>query len=298
MQMTLTSHGYELDTSPEKFGELRASNELLGDAEGLHRRMEEEGYLLLRGLLDREAVLAARREILERLVEAGEVDTSRPLMEAVSSGTSRRASLDGRAFAKKLRTGAALRAVLHDGPMVRFFEGFLGGPVRPFDFIWVRCVRPGGATGCHYDWVYMGRGTRHLYTAWTPIGDVPLTDGTLLLLEGSNHLEELKRTYGAIDVDRDRDNNPYGGGWYSRNPVEVQERFGGRWLTTEFQAGDLLLFTMFTMHCSLDNRSPENRIRLSTDSRYQLAAEPVDERWIGEDPIAHDRPGPVSAPRS
>jgi hypothetical protein len=61
----------------------------------------------------------------------------------------------------------------------------------------------------------------------------------------------------------------------------VQQQFGGRWLTTEFQAGDLLIFTMFTLHCSLDNTSP--RIRLSTDSRYQPAADPVDERWVEAD---------------
>jgi hypothetical protein len=35
----------------------------------------------------------------------------------------------------------------------------------------------------------------------------------------------------------------------------------------------------------MDNHT--NRLRLSTDTRYQLASEPVDERWIGEDPIAH-----------
>jgi hypothetical protein len=39
---------------------------------------------------------------------------------------------------------------------------------------------------------------------------------------------------------------------------------------------------MFTHHCSLDNQS--NRIRLSTDSRYQLASEPMDERWSGDHP--------------
>jgi hypothetical protein len=44
---------------------------------------------------------------------------------------------------------------------------------------------------------------------------------------------------------------------------------------------------MVTLHCSLDNQSPVNRIRLSSDSRYQLASEPADERWIGEEPIAH-----------
>ena len=41
------------------------------------------------------------------------------------------------------------------------------------------------------------------------------------------------------------------------------------------------------MHCSLDNQSPDNRIRLSIDTRYQPAIDQVDERWIGDDPIAH-----------
>ena len=47
------------------------------------------------------------------------------------------------------------------------------------------------------------------------------------------------------------------------------------------------MFGMFTLHCSLDNRSPENRIRLSTDTRYQLASEPADERWIGDEPFGN-----------
>jgi ectoine hydroxylase-related dioxygenase (phytanoyl-CoA dioxygenase family) len=283
--MELSSHGHVIDTSPELFGELRPSNDLLDDVEGLRRRIADEGYLLLRGVLDRDEVLAARRELLERLASVGEVDTSRPLMDAIYSGTSRRAEVDGRAFAKSLRTGGAVRRICHQGAVMAFFDRFLGGPSRSFDWIWVRAVKPGGATACHYDMVYMGRGTPNLFTAWIPMGDVPVSDGALLLLEGSNHLEELKATYGKLDVDRDRDKNPYGGGSYSRNPVEVQKQFGGRWLTTDFQAGDMLVFTMFTMHCSLDNRSP--RIRVTTDSRYQLASEPVDERWIGEDPIAH-----------
>jgi hypothetical protein len=283
--MELTSHGHALDTKPERFGELRDSSGIQEDVAALKERMAAEGYLLLRGLLNRDEVLDARREILGRLASVGEIDPSRPLTDAVYSGASRRAEVDGRAFAKAMRTGAAVRRVCHAGPIMEFFDRFLGGPSRSFDYIWVRTVRPGGATGCHYDQVYMGRGTANLYTAWIPMGDVPVSDGSLLLLERSNHLEELKRTYGAIDVDRDRDANPYGGGWYSRNPVDVQNRFGGRWLTTDFAAGDALLFTMFTMHCSLDNRS--ERIRVSTDSRYQLASDPVDERWVGEEPIAH-----------
>jgi hypothetical protein len=42
---------------------------------------------------------------------------------------------------------------------------------------------------------------------------------------------------------------------------------------------------MFTVHTSLDNHS--DRIRISSDTRYQLASEPVDERWVGEQPPGH-----------
>jgi hypothetical protein len=279
--LTFTSHGFQFDTSPDKFGELRSSNDVLCDADALRERMAEDGYVLLRGYLDKDVVQAARRELLTKLAEVGEIDVSRPLDEAIYSGASKRPS----DFAKSLRTGAAVRAMCHQGRLVEFFEHFLGGAVRSFDFIWVRTVRPQGVTGCHYDVVYMGRGTHNLFTAWIPAGNVPFSDGPLLILENSHRLDELKSTYGKLDVDRDYNNNPYGGGWFSKNPVEVQQRFGGRWLTTEFQLGDVLIFTMFTLHCSADNTSP--RIRLSTDSRYQLACEPVDERWVGEEPVAH-----------
>lgn len=285
VERTLTSHGFQFDASPTQLGELRSSNDILHDADALRRRMQKDGYLLLRGYLDKEVVRNARRELLTKLASVGEVDTSRSLDEAVYSGTSNWTP----EFVKDLRTGTALRALCHQGRIIEFYEHFLGGAVRSFDHIWVRRVKPGTATGCHYDVVYMGRGTHRLYTAWIPIGDVPFNLGPLVILENSHRLDELKGTYGQLDVDRDRDNNPYGGGWFSKNPVEVQERFGGRWLTTEFQAGDVLTFTMFTLHCSLDNTS--DRVRLSSDSRYQLASEPVDERWTGESPIGHRRGG-------
>ncbi|MBI1927782.1 phytanoyl-CoA dioxygenase family protein [Candidatus Poribacteria bacterium] len=283
---TFTSFGYALDTESEKMGELRESNDIVDDATALRQRIAEDGYLFLRGVLDKEVVLAARREILEKLASIGEIDTRYPLMEGIFSGRSERPHIDTRQFSKDLRTGEAIRALVHRGNVIRFYEKFLGGAVRPFDYIWLRTVKVGGATGSHYDWVYMGRGTRNLYTSWIPIGDVPKIEGALLILENSHKLEELKNTYGAMDVDRDVD-GPYAGGWFSRNPLEVQERFGTRWLTTDFEAGDMLVFTMHTMHCSLDNCSPTNRIRITSDTRYQLASEPVDERWIGEEPIAH-----------
>ena len=51
----------------------------------------------------------------------------------------------------------------------------------------------------------------------------------------------------------------------------------------------MLIFSIHTVHASLDNRS--NRIRLSADSRYQRADEAADERWVGEKPIGHSQAG-------
>ena len=53
--------------------------------------------------------------------------------------------------------------------------------------------------------------------------------------------------------------------------------------------GDLLTFKMNTVHGSIDNQT--QHIRLSTDTRYQRADEPIDERWIGADPIGHGKDG-------
>ena len=60
---------------------------------------------------------------------------------------------------------------------------------------------------------------------------------------------------------------------------------GGRWLTAEYRMGDSLALSMHTMHASPDNHT--DQIRLSSDSRYQLASEPADDRWVGENPPLH-----------
>lgn len=288
----LSSNGFPFDVGAAKFGELRDSNDLLGNVTALKQRMQEDGYLLLRDFLDRDRVLAARRELLKKLDSVGLVGRRHSLIDGIYSGdNSQLGKIDRRTYAKDLRSGPALREVVHRGRVIEFYEPFLGGPVRGLDYIWVRNVRVGSATPVHFDWVYMSRGTRNLYTSWIPMGDVPLSDGPLALLEGSHRLDEIQRTYGAYDVDRDglwkKEGHPYKSGWFGKDVGRVQAELGGRWLTTEFRAGDMLLFGMFQLHCSLDNKSPENRIRLSTDTRYQLASEPADERWVGEDPFGH-----------
>ena len=284
-----TSNGYDLDTTTAHFGELRASNDRLRDVSVLRERMDREGYLFFRGLLDRETVLDARREVAERLAKEGYLDPSEPLMNCVAAKNYKKSFMP-----EVTLKNSALRSVLYDGAMTEFFTRFLGGEIRHFDFTWFRAVAPGHGTASHCDIVYMGRGTKQLYTAWTPIGDVDFKQGGLMILESSNNNQRLRSTYGKMDVDTFCENKPGVHGWLrgghlSRNPNHIRKMLGGRWLTTEYRAGDVLLFSAYTVHASLDNGS--NQIRLSSDSRYQLASEPVDERWVGENPVGHGQAG-------
>lgn len=67
--------------------------------------------------------------------------------------------------------------------------------------------------------------------------------------------------------------------------LQICNNLGGTWLTSEYAAGDVLIFSVYTVHASLDNTS--NTVRLSADSRYQPASQPADERWVGDTPIGH-----------
>ena len=121
----------------------------------------------------------------------------------------------------------------------------------------------------------MGRGSQNLYTVWIPFGDIPITQGTLAICRGSHKLDSFARirdTYGRMDIDRDGIS-----GWFERDPLQIVERFGGQWQGADYQAGDVIIFGMHTMHASTTNLS--NRFRLSCDVRYQPAGDPVDERW-------------------
>jgi hypothetical protein len=252
--------------------------------------MQEDGYLYLPGLLDAALVRQTRQELSEQLAAEGVLDPDYSPIELVAKpGVTMQFRPDLVSFSP------TLPALLYSGSMMALYQNFLGGEVRHFDYTWLRAVAPGRGTYPHCDSVYMGRGTSHLYTSWTPLGDVSWAMGGLMILEGSHCIAAIRNRYCQRDVDcydPNRKTAPlYASGqkaWsgaLSHNPVSLQRRYGGRWLTGEFQAGDVLIFGMFTVHASLDNHSPQ--IRLSSDSRYQLACEPVDERWVGAEPIAH-----------
>lgn len=293
--VTLHSSGLELPTGPETFAWLRESRFTGHNVTDLRARMAEDGYLFLRDLLDRQKVIEARQMALTWLAEAGKLDPAFPLMEGVI-----RPGETLRLAPEAARENKALHEALYEGAAIDFFEAFFGAPVRHFDHTWFRTISPGRGTYPHCDIVYMGRGTQKLLTMWTPAGDITLDLGGLMVLEKSHLKADRIRRYLERDVDsycsNRKDAAAYASGekkWngaLSNNPVTLREKLGGRWLTArEFRMGDVVVFSMSTIHASLDNQS--NRLRLSSDSRYQRADEPADERWVGPNPIGHSTAG-------
>ena len=287
------AQGVDLETDPESFGELTSSTAILEDPKALRERMEADGYLFFRGFFARESVLEVRRVVVERMAAAGYLEPGTDPMDAIC-----RKDLDLKFQPDLAENNPALESVLYAGRMMDFYRSFFGEEVLHFDYTWFRAVGPGKGTKPHCDIVYMGRGTRDkLYTAWVPFGDVPVKVGGLMLLEGSHRQQDRLRSYLERDVDAYCKNRRHAAeiesgeklwewaGHLANNPAALRKKLGGRWLTTNFEAGDMITFPMHMVHASLDN--PSDKVRLSTDSRYQPVSQPADERWIGPNPPGH-----------
>jgi hypothetical protein len=294
------SYGHALDMADDKIGLFRDSSDAADDMPELRRRFAEDGHLYMRGYLDRDEVLTARASLTARLAEAGVLDDRHPHLDGVAKHGS------GYVFKPEItNNNAAVQNLLYTGRLAEFYARFFGEPIRHYDFTWLRAIGPGKGTNPHCDLPYMGRGTHGHMTCWLPYGDIPFDLGGLMVLEGSHQRLDLLKNYVFRDVDSYCENKPdqvanahngnQGFGWtfsgtLSHNPPVLRNKFGGRWLTTEYRAGDFLTFGMFTVHASLDNRTA-NRVRISSDSRYQRASEPIDDRWIGVHPPGHSTAG-------
>jgi len=255
---------------------MREADDLRGDPAALRARLDEDGYLLLRRVHPPERVAAARRVVVEALRERGRLADG-------ADGDDLRGRGMGFLGDRAVTHHGDFLALVESPELFAFFADLFGEPALTYDWKWMRAVGDGDATGAHMDTVYMGRGSRRLHTCWIAVGDVSLEEGALAICEGSHRagsLARVRETYGRMDVDRDRTE-----GWFSEDPMEIAELGGGRWCSTDFRAGDVVVFGIHLFHASLRNRS--GRLRLSCDTRFQPASEPADERWVGERPVGH-----------
>ncbi len=265
------------------FGEhlvtLPDANSILDNPDAMRRRLADEAFLFFRGLHDPKLVARARREVLQEIDRQGGIAPDTSLDDAVIADNNGHLP-DGTRIGvdeDQVRGGMASLLELVSGEgMLGFFDDLLDGPVRTYTHKWIRIYQPGTATDVHYDAPYMGRDAPDLViTAWTPLGHISVDMGPIVLVPGSNRLERLKADYGKEDAIRERST-----GYLTNDPLDVIDNYDLKFATAVFEPGDMLLFTKYILHGSLENTT--DRYRLSTDTRYQRADEKHDEHYTFE----------------
>lgn len=274
----------------ELLAPLAEATSCLNNPEMLRRSFADNGYVLLRDVLARDEVLAARHEVFSRLAEVDEIQ--QPVEAGLPTGTSRRAEVapDLGAFWKSVSEGSALRRVTH-GSRLRELVGLLfDAPARPHDYLFLRPAPVGNATNLHYDYPFFAGGASQIVTCWLPLGEIPVCDGPLVVVENSHRFEDLTVPIRAAALSSDpkafalAQEAAYQ--FSAAGTLEFVRSRQTRLLTTHFQLGDVMVFGGLTMHGSLDNHSPLARVRLSVDVRYQPTSEPADDpRFFGPHPL-------------
>ncbi len=286
LEKPLVSNGYTLSSAPERLGQLEPSDLNLPISR-LREQFEAQGYLWLKGLLDRKEVLDFRQRYFAAFAETGLLAAGSDPQEGIYSGGGEDKEATHRIMLEVVRW-AAYEALCLSLPIINFYEAFLEAPVYLHKRKLIRYTRPGdpNCTGGHYDLTYLRGGTDRLCSSWIPLGDVPVEMGGLIYLEGSatvgRQIEADYRQQTANLTQEQRVSAYFLGsksGWLGENLPEIAEKYGGRWLVGNYEAGDMLIHSPYTIHASTENCDKLGRMRLSTDIRYQRVRDEIDRRW-------------------
>lgn len=287
LDLALSANGKSLSTAPDRLGHLAPTDPDVGLAT-IRRRYDEQGYVWLKGFLDRSEVIAFRGWVFSHLAESGLLQAGTDPSLGIAAESAPDKKLADRRLMSIVRS-AAYEGFCAQPRLSRFMDAFLSGLSYLHKRKLMRFTLPGTATAtpAHYDLVYLRGGTRRIVTAWIPIGDVTIDMGGLAYLEGSHAIgqrmeAEFARDSAALSpAERISafNRNMTEGGWVSKDLPDMADRFDTRWLVADYEAGDVVLHSPFMIHASTTNQSADRRIRLSTDIRFQNVDDEIDIRW-------------------
>ncbi len=246
-------------------GQFTESNDLLGDAAGLRKRLNDDGYLFVRELLPRDEVLELRRQILEFCREAGWLIEGSDLMAGL---TDHAPLLEGdeewQPVYAKLQALEVFHRLKLNAAVHQLMEGLFQEPVLALPMTIARIAFPNDnerGTQPHQDWLYVG-GSTETISCWGALGDVPERVGGLKLLKGSHKAGFLKPVPAM---------GPGG------QTVAVDPEL--EWVQSDYRAGDLLMFKALTIHSAADNHTTDT-LRLSIDFRYTGQSHSITDKWL------------------
>jgi ectoine hydroxylase-related dioxygenase (phytanoyl-CoA dioxygenase family) len=228
-------------------GELASCNHLLGDHAALMRFYEENGYILLRQVLEPSSVERARDEMLAVAARHGLVAPGDKL--GVWTGAAVNIHEESPEFA-----GVSRRLIEHPANLA-VMEKVLGEPACVVPIVQYRLYPPNGpVTRIHQDGFY-SPGIQDYKPVWVALTPCQRELGGLMLAVGQNrrgYFHNLAKP------------SPF--------PVPAGVIPDESWSTADYMPGDVLIVHPCTPHASRPNAS--NRLRITFDTRVQSARHP------------------------
>ncbi len=223
---------------------LTDSSALIGDADALRQRWDEDGVLFLRGVMDPEQIAWAREKFRAALAKEELIDPSieEPVWTGATPKTRRPCDTIGTEVWHEIVKQPLLNQIMRDIydaeprwiPIVGHRSSMPSGPVGEGQDIFA---------GRHQDG-YFNEGIQFTI-CWMPIRDTDLNSGSFTVAPG----------------------------WHKRGNLHSEETHAmpreavpdDAWRAADFRVGDVLIFHYFTPHATLPN--PSNLIRMSIDVR-------------------------------
>jgi ectoine hydroxylase-related dioxygenase (phytanoyl-CoA dioxygenase family) len=239
----------------------RDSTEHRDNGESLRARLAEDGYLFLRSLLPRAAILDVRDRLLNKAMQGGWLTAGAPVPEAIANPAAACKDPEPRYMSvfRGLWSDEALHRLRTDPQVIALFERIFAESALAHPMFVQRNIFPQSdgfdfTTGSHQDRVHIGGATS--YAVWMPLGDCPREMGPLAVAAGSHTSGVLATKVGS-----------------GAGGMDIAVPIPGTWVTGDFAAGDALIFQDVTVHKALPNRTKS--IRMSFDARYQKLSEPM-----------------------
>ncbi len=237
--------------------ELLDSANLVGDWKSLRHRIASDGYVFARGLLDPDQVRAVGTTGLGYLQEAGWLAPGGDPVVAAPQRPIRAVRMRdafGDPGYRRIVADPGFNAIPFTSPLADLMAQILGPQGFCYPLKIPRVVYPSRMVPRQPgNFVHKDYGSvQDMFTCWVPLGDVAHTLGGLAVLPGSHHTSHV-------------------------SPAPLRRLEPG-WLTTDYRAGDVLVFHCLTTHAALPNR--EGRMRFSGEFRWQLADQPAPRRMV------------------
>ena len=264
--------------------------------EEMRRRYQEDGYLLVKGVMPREDVLKVRQSYFEKLEPTGCLAPGTKSVEGVFDVTKNRFNFPGVGAGPperdaegqilnsdpevaKLFNDLALEAHYEDWykealcrhpaiqDLVAGFTGWGDNTLSIRRTLLRNNMPQNKAIGVHYDQIFLRHGEDTFVTAWVPIGDIGVEGGGLIYLEKGHDIgKEIESDFTAraksAGMTDEQMKSAYNasmmsGGLLDEGPVRFAKKYNRRWMLTAYEAGDVVFHNPYAVCLVLWNLSTQ-----------------------------------------